>query len=72
MFFDGIYVTYICACFVHVYNTIAHLYIFLFGPLLHIGGVLSCTCIVYGMCKFTQLGVNYILFTLIQACSGIL
>lgn len=65
-----VFMLHVSACFVHVYNTIACLYIFLCGLLLHIGGVISC--IVYGMCKFMQLGVNYILFTLIPACSGIL
>lgn len=44
-----VFMLHISACFVHVYNTIALLYIFLFGQLLHIGGEVGC--IVYGIVK---------------------
>lgn len=44
-----VFMLHISACFVHVYNTIALLYIFLFGQLLHTGGEVGC--IVYGIVK---------------------
>lgn len=44
-----VFMLHISACFVHVYNTIAHLYIFLFGQLPHTGGEVGC--IVYGIVK---------------------
>lgn len=66
-----VFMLHISACFVHVYNTIAHLYIFLFGQLLHTGGEVGC--IVYGIVKIhaTWCELYFGLGTLIPACLGI-
>lgn len=67
-----VFMLHISACFVHVYNTIALLYIFLFGQLLHIGGEVGC--IVYGIVKIQSNFVwiiSCLLGTPIPACLGI-